>query len=274
MEKIPTPTKIEYKELKKNKTQIVVEPLFPGYGITIANPLRRVLLSSLTGAAITKIKIKGASHEFSTLKNVKEDVVELILNIKKIRLKLFSDEPIKLKLKITGEQEVKAGDINKNAEAEIANPELVLAHITDKKGELEIEFTAEKGKGYVTVEEKLETEDLTTNEISLDSLFAPIVNVSFNIEPVRVGKRTNYEKLSMKIESDGTISPKEALYNSSKIIMDHFSLIIPDLEEKKIKKKKISVKKTSSKKTTAKKIKKEKTTKSSSTKKKKTTKKK
>ncbi len=138
MEKIPVPTKIEYKELKENQTQITIEPLFPGYGITIANPLRRVLLSSLTGAAITKIKIKGANHEFSTLKNVKEDVVELILNIKKIRLKLFTEEQIKLKLKVSGEKEVVAGDIEKNAEAEITNPELILAHITDKKGELEI----------------------------------------------------------------------------------------------------------------------------------------
>ncbi len=229
MENIPLPKNIEYKEIKKNKTQIIIGPLFPGYGITIANSLRRVLLSSLNGAAITKVKIKGASHEFSTLDHLKEDVVEIMLNIKKIRLKVFSDEPIKLKLKVKGEKIVKAGDINKNAQIEIANPDLILAHLTDKKGELEIEFTAENGQGYVTVENKID-QALGSNEMSIDSFYSPIINVSFSIEDVRVGKRTDYEKLKMKVQTDGTIDPKEAISKATKILLDHFSLIY---EEKK-----------------------------------------
>jgi len=229
MENIPLPKNIEYKEIKENKTQIIIEPLFPGYGITIANSLRRVLLSSLIGGAITKVKIKGASHEFSSLDYLKEDIVELMLNIKKIRLKIFSEEPIKLKLKVKGEKIVKAGDIDSNAQMEIANPDLVLAHLTDKKGELEIEFTAENGQGYVTVENKIE-QTLSSNEMSIDSFYSPIVNVSFNIEAIRVGKRTDYERLKMKVQTDGTIDPKEAISKATKILMDHFSLIY---EEKK-----------------------------------------
>lgn len=229
MENIPLPKNIEYKEIKENKTQIIIEPLFPGYGITIANSLRRALLSSLTGAAITKIKIKGVSHEFSTLDYLKEDVVELILNIKKIRLQVFSDEPIKLKLKVKGEKTVTAKDIEKNAQAEIANPDLILGHLTDKKAELEIEFTAENGQGYVTVENKID-QVVGPNEISIDSFYSPIVNVSFGIEAVRVGKRTDYERLKMKVQTDGTIDPKEAISRATKILIDHFSLIYQEKE--------------------------------------------
>jgi DNA-directed RNA polymerase subunit alpha len=262
MENIPLPKNIEYKEIKENKTQIIIGPLFPGYGITIANSLRRVLLSSLTGAAITKVKIKGANHEFSSLNHLKEDIVELMLNIKKIRLKVYSDEPIKLKLKVKGEKTVKAGDIDKNAQVEIANPDLILGHLTDKKGELEIEFTAKNGQGYVTVENKID-QALETNEMSIDSFYSPIVNVSFSIEDVRVGKRTDYEKLKMKVQSDGTIDPKEAISKATKILLDHFSLIYgkekPLLPTKAKKTTKKDVKKTTkktAKKTTKKDVKK------------------
>ena len=260
MENIPLPKDIEYKEIKDNKTQIIIGSLFPGYGITIANSLRRVLLSSLSGAAITKVKIKGASHEFSTLDHLKEDIVELILNIKKIRLKVFSDEVIKLKLK----------DIEKNAQVEITNPDLILGHLTDKKAELEIEFTAENGRGYVTIENKID-QALASNEISIDSYYSPIVNVSFGIEAVRVGKRTDYEKLKMKVETDGSLSPQEAISKATKVLMDHFSLIYQ--EEKPVKKLKAkkTVKKVIAKKVAKKTVKK--ATKKPATKKK-TTKKK
>jgi len=224
MENLPLPKTINYKEIKKNKTQLIIEPLFPGYGITIANSLRRVLLSSLTGAAITKIKIKGANHEFSALPHVKEDLVEVILNIKKIRLSLLSDEPVKLKLKVKGERDVKAKDIDKNAQAEIANPDLILAHLTDKKAELEIEMTAKKGQGYETVESRTD-ESLAANEISIDSVYSPIVNVSFNIESIRVGKRTDYEQLKMKIQTDGTISPEDAMAKTVNVLISHLELI-------------------------------------------------
>ncbi|MDD3284496.1 MAG: DNA-directed RNA polymerase subunit alpha [Patescibacteria group bacterium] len=261
MDNIALPQKIEYKKVKENQKEIIIEPLFPGYGITIANSLRRVLLSSLVGSAITKVKIKDVSHEFSTLPYLKEDIVELILNIKKIRVKSYSDEPIKFRLKITGENEVKAGDIEKNAQLEVVNPDLVIAHLTDKKAELDIEFTAEKGRGYVMVEEKSGYEDLAVNEISLDSLFSPIVNVSFSVEAVRVGKKTDYEKLVMKVETDGSIQPEEAILRSIKILMSHFALIDqkePEIEEPIIEKKEKAEKPTSAKVKVDKKEKKEK----------------
>lgn len=228
MENIPLPKIIEYKNIKENKTQVKIEPLFPGYGITIANPLRRVLISSLIGAAITKIKIKDINHEFSTLPGIKEDMVEIILNIKKIRMKMFSDEPIKLKLKVKGETEIKAGDIEKNAQVEIANPDLIIAHMTDKKAEFEMELTVEKGMGYISVEDREDKNSAEPGEILVDALFSPIVNVSFTVEEVRVGKITDYEKVEMKIETDGTITPKEALKKSVKLIIDHFKFIESD----------------------------------------------
>lgn len=225
MENIPLPKSIEFKELKENKAQIIIEPLFPGYGITIANPLRRVLLSSLPGSAVTKIKIKDANHEFSTLPHVKEDLVEMVLNIKKLRIKMFGDEPVKLQLSAKGEKIVKAGDIEKNSNVEIVNKDLTIATLTDKKAELDIEFTIERGMGYVSVEDRGDKNNVEPGEVSIDSLFTPIVNVSFGIEEVRVGKVTDYEKLAMKIETDGTINPKEALETSLKIILDHFNFI-------------------------------------------------
>lgn len=225
MENIPLPKNIEYKEINENKAQITLEPLFHGYGITIANPLRRVLLSSLPGSAVTKIKIKGANHEFSTLPFIKEDLVEMILNIKRLRIKMFGDEPIKLQLSAKGEKVIKASEIEKNANAEIVNKDLVIATLTDKKAELDIEFTVERGMGYVSVEDRGDKNDVEPGEISIDSLFTPIVNVSFGIEEVRVGKITDYEKLAMKIETDGTINPKEALDRSLNIILDHFNFI-------------------------------------------------
>lgn len=225
MENIPLPKNIEYKEINENKAQITLEPLFHGYGITIANPLRRVLLSSLPGSAVTKIKIKGANHEFSTLAFIKEDLVEMILNIKRLRIKMFGDEPIKLQLSAKGEKVVKASEIEKNANAEIVNKDLVIATLTDKKAELDIEFTVERGMGYVSVEDRGDKNDIEPGEISIDSLFTPIVNVSFGIEEIRVGKITDYEKLAVKIETDGTINPKEALDKSLNIILDHFNFI-------------------------------------------------
>lgn len=255
MENIPLPKNIEYKEINENKAQITLEPLFHGYGITIANPLRRVLLSSLPGSAVTKIKIKGANHEFSTLPFVKEDLVEMILNIKRLRIKMFNDEPVKLQLSAKGEKIVKASEIEKNANAEIVNKDLTIATLTDKKAELDIEFTIERGMGYVSVEDRGDKNDVEPGEISIDSLFTPIVNVSFGIEEVRVGKITDYEKLAMKIETDGTINPREALDRSLNIILDHFNFIksgkneieeiveetpvIEEIIEKEIKEKKI-----------------------------------
>lgn len=234
MENIPLPKIVEYKDLRENKAEVKIEPLFPGYGVTIVNPLRRVLISSLEGAAVTKVKIKDVNHEFSTLPFLKEDMVEFILNIKKIRLKIFSDEPVKLRLKKKGEGDITVGDIENNAQAELVNKDLVLGHLTDKKADFEMELTAEKGMGYVTVEDRGELDNSEPGEILVDAIFSPIVNVSFTVEEVRVGKMTDYEKVLIKIETDGTITPKDALQRSVDIILNHFNFIANDGEVEEV----------------------------------------
>ncbi len=221
---IPLPKDVKINSDKGNKAQIVIEPCYPGYGVTLGNSLRRILLSSLEGGAITAFKVKGVNHEFSHLPNVKEDLIEVILNLKAIRLKIFSDEPVTLNLKVKGEKEVKARDIEKNSSVEIANPEQLICTVTDKSTELEIEFTAQKGHGYVTIEQR-ENEKVDIGVIKIDAIYTPMKNVGFEIENVRVGDRTDYEKLVLNIETNGTITPEQALKDASQILVDHFTLI-------------------------------------------------
>lgn len=237
---IPLPTKIEITENKKNHKEgvVAIEPCYPGYGITIGNALRRVMLSSLEGAAVTTVKIKNAQHEFSTLPNVKEDVLQIILNLKKIRFKMFSDESIKLELKVKGEKEVKASDIKVTSDVEIINKDLKLATLTNRNAELDMEITVSKGLGYVSSEQKeAQAEEKEIGNIIIDSVFTPIVNVGLKIENVRVGQMTNYEKLIMNIETDGTITVKEAVEKSAQILVDHFELILGEKTDHEIIKK-------------------------------------
>ncbi len=225
MENLLLPSKIEYVQGEKPNTgTLVIEPCYYGYGTTLGNALRRVLLSSLPGAAITAVKITGAEHEFSTIPHVKEDVVELILNFKLLRLKVFSNEPVTLKIHVTGEQNVTGADIEPNAEVEIISKDLHLATLTDKKAEFEVELTVMQGRGYVSTEAR-EKEKLNIGTISIDSIFTPIVNVGFSVENTRVGHITNYDKLVLSIETDGTISPEEAFSKSVDILLDHFNLL-------------------------------------------------
>lgn len=206
-----------------------LEGLCGGFGLTLGNGLRRVLFSSLPGAAITRVKIKGVSHEFTTLPGLIEDIIELTLNFKKVRFKFFADEPQILILKEKGEKEVKAGDIKGNSQVEIVNPELHLASLTDKKAELEIEFTVEKGLGYLPVSER-KFERLPVGAIMIDAIFSPIVKVNFSVENMRVGERTDYNRLKMEIETDGSITPTQALRKSAVILKDHFEKIVSGLE--------------------------------------------
>ncbi|MFH0955863.1 MAG: DNA-directed RNA polymerase subunit alpha [Candidatus Falkowbacteria bacterium] len=226
MEKIALPQKIEFvKGSKANNKQIIIEPCYPGYGTTVGNALRRVLLSSLPGAAVIGVKIKGADHEFMTLPHVKEDVLELILNLKKLRLKIFSEETVKLELDARGEKEVKASDIKKNSLVEIANPDLVLGHVTDMAGSLSMEIFASQGAGYVTVESR----ESAKNEISyieMDSIFSPILSVGINIENVRIGKMTNWDKLILDLTTDGTITPEEAFHKAVDILINQFNALV------------------------------------------------
>lgn len=243
MEKIALPQKIEFvKGSEENNKQIIIEPCYPGYGATIGNALRRVLLSSLPGAAVIGVKIKGADHEFMTLPHVKEDVLELILNLKRLRLKIFSEETVKLELDARGEKEVKASDIKRNSLVEIVNPNLVLGHITDMAGSLSMEISVSQGAGYITVESR----ESVKNEISyieMDSIFSPVLSVGVNIENVRIGKMTNWDKLILDLITDGTITPETAFHKAVDILINQFNALAGKTTEEEVAEIKPAVKK-------------------------------
>lgn len=190
-----------------------IDGLYPGYGYTFGNSLRRMLLASLPGTAITKIAISGAEHEFVALDGVKEDVINIILNLKQVRIKLFSDEPQIIHLSVKGPKEVYASDFQVPTQVEIMNPDLLIATITDKKKEFLIEATVERGLGYLPREE-IEKEKVPTGTIVLDAVFTPVKRVNYEIENMRVGDRTDFNRLRISIQTDGTISPRAALENS------------------------------------------------------------
>jgi len=226
MESIPLPKKIQIQldEIDSNNGKVVISPLYPGYGATIGNSLRRVLLSSLPGSAIYAFKIKGVSHEFTSVDYVKEDVVDISLNLKRVNLKSFSEEPVQLTLKASGEKVITAGDIEKNSDIEIANPNQVIMTLTDKAASVEMTLWVRSGRGYDTVESR-EDEDLEVNAISIDAIYTPIRQVGYQVDNVRVGDRTDYDEIKMQIETNGTISVEEALRKSSGILTEQFKLI-------------------------------------------------
>ncbi len=219
-----------------------INDIYPGYGVTLANALRRVILSSLTGAAITAVKIKNVAHEFSTLSGIKEDAVEIILNLKQVRFKFYGTEPVKLSLNAKGEKKVTAGDIEAKGQVKIMNPEAHIATMTGKNTELEMEITVEKGMEYLTPESQGK-EKKEIGVIFIDAVFSPIRKVGYSVENVRVGQRTDYNKIIFEIETDGSITPEEALDSAVSILIEQFSAIkISDnsLESKKIEAVKIS----------------------------------
>ena len=230
MDKLPLPNKFELHETGPNRATLVIEPLFAGYGVTIGNALRRVLLSSMPGAAITSLKIKGVEHEFSTLAGLKEDIVDVILNFKKIRLKIHTDEEVRLKIQVKGKKDVTAGDIEANADVEVINKDLHLATLTSADSEFDVEIVARRGRGYLPTEARQE-EKREIGMIAIDAIFTPVRTVSLNVENVRVGQVTTFEQVSLDIETDGTITPKEAVALSGQILVDHFQLLLEkDLE--------------------------------------------
>ena len=205
MQNIALPKKIDYKKgAEPNQGQIIIEPCYPGYGTTIGEALRRVLLSSLRGAAPVGVKIEGVEHEFTTLPHLKEDILEFILNLKKLRLSVFTDETIKLELGVHGKKKITAADIKKNNLVEIANPDLVLGNITDMAGSLKAEIYVKQGIGYETIENR-EKKVKEIGYIEMDSIFSPILSVGIKIENVRVGKMVNWDKLIFNITTDVTI---------------------------------------------------------------------
>jgi len=223
---IPLPSKVSYDNKKNFFTDLVIEPLYPGFGTTVGNLLRRILLSSLSGTAVTRVKIAGAGHEFSNLPHIKEDAVELILNFKKIRVKALQEltEPVIVKLNVSGEKDVTAGDIETSSEVEIVNPELKLATITDKAGNFDVELTIETGRGYVPVEMQ-ENQSTEVGVIAIDSMYSPIIKVGMDIKNVRVDKMTNYDSLKLSIATDGTRSPEEAVHEAIDIIREQIDTI-------------------------------------------------
>ncbi len=210
-----------------------IEGLFPGYGHTLGNSLRRIILSSMSGTAITAVKIAGAEHEFATLSGVKEDVISIILALKKVRFQLSGEGPERIQLSAKGEGVVTAGDIKAGGQVEILNKDLVIATLTDKKASLDIEMHVKKGLGYVAKEFfRREANEIGT--IYLDAVFSPIRQVSYEVENMRVGDMTNYNRLRLHIETDGTITPHQALENSIAIMITQLKAIIgfqdPELE--------------------------------------------
>lgn len=225
LEPLLLPNKIQFTRGERpNEGVLVVEPCAQGYGTTLGNALRRVLLSSLGGAAVTAVKMKGVDHEFSTIPHVKEDVLEIILNLKMLRMKLFSEEPVKLSLSVKGERAVTAKDFGKDALVEIVNPDLHIATLTDSGASFEMEIWIGSGRGYRPTEERVK-EKLELGTIAIDALYSPIVNVSYKVEASRVGEKTDFDKLVLRVETDGSMDPLDAVNQSVQVLMDYVGVV-------------------------------------------------
>jgi len=232
----------EYNILLPSKPRIVkdegfkglyqIDGLYPGYGQTLGNSLRRIILSSLPGTAVTSVEIEGIAHEFSAIDGVKEDVIRILLNLKKLRIKLLTDEPQELTINAKGLKVVTAKDIDKNGQVEVMNPELEIANLTSPKSSLNMKITVKKGLGYISKEDQSE-ERTKIGMIILDASFTPIRRVSYEVENMRVGDRTDFNRLSIFVETDGTILPKEALENSIEIMIKQLAAIV-GFEEKSV----------------------------------------
>lgn len=230
LEKIEKP-EIETAELKSNGTygKFILGPLERGYGITLGNSLRRVLLSSLPGVAVNSVKIDGVHHELSTIPGVKEDVTEIILNIKGLTAKLYGDGPKTIYIEAEGECEVTAGDIKTDSEVDILDPGMHIATL-GKDAKLYMEITIDRGRGYVSAEKNKQGLNLALDVIAVDSIYTPVLKVNYKVEDTRLGQITDYDKLTLEVWTDGTISAKEAISLAAKYLNDHLNLFI-DLSE-------------------------------------------
>lgn len=226
MESIPLPTTVRWEEGSSPfEKKLIIEPLFPGYGTTVGNALRRVLLNSLPGAAVVAVRIEGVDHEFSTMEHVKEDVVEILLNIKQLRFRLEGQGPVTLRLDAHGQKEVTAGDIEENGEVTVPQKDQPIATLTSKDARLRLELVIEKGRGYLPTESRDAKQKLPIGMIAVDAIFTPMRNVGISLEHVRVGQMTNFDKLTVLIETDGTVSPQEAVSQSLAIALEQFGHI-------------------------------------------------
>ncbi len=208
----------------ENVGEFEIGGLYAGYGLTMGNALRRALLSSIQGAAITSAKIKGVGHEFSTIPNIVEDVVEIAINLKRVRFAMYTDEPQILTVHVKGEEKVTASAIEENAQVSVISKDAHIATLTTKGAELDMELTVERGLGYVPVEAR-KSEKLPIGVVALDAFFSPVTKVNFVVENMRVGDRTDYNKLRFMIETDGSISPSAALRRAAEILQGHFEKV-------------------------------------------------
>jgi DNA-directed RNA polymerase subunit alpha len=223
---------IEVRERRENYAKFVIEPLDRGFGITMGNALRRVLLSSIPGAAVTYVKIDGVLHEFSTIPGVVEDTVDLLLNLKNLPLKLNTDDPKVLTLNVGGSKEVTAGDISPDADVEILQPDYHIATLTKKDAKLQMEIGVEKSRGYVTADRQKNIEHMI-GLIPMDSIFSPIRKVNFTVDDTRVGQSVDFDRLTLEIETNGSITPDDALSEAAAIITDQLALFIDFSTEEK-----------------------------------------
>ena len=222
----------EVNTISDNIAEFVIKPLYYGYGNTLGNSLRRVLLSSIKGAAITSFSIEGTTHEYTAIEGIREDVVDIMLNLKNIRFKVHTDAPVELSLEIKGsnqsekdgDKRVIAGDIKLPAEVEIANPNQTICHIDDPKYTLKMHFVVESGRGYLSIEKSAE-ERIHGDMIALDAVFTPVLRVRYNVENTRVGQDTNLQQLTLTVETDGTITPREAFEEAAAILVNQYTAL-------------------------------------------------
>ena len=221
---IHNPALAAINENSDTSAEFVIEPLHAGYGNTLGNSLRRVLLSSIEGSAIVAFRIEGATHEFTTVEGIKEDVVDIMLNLKNVRLKSHSDQPVELRLEKKGAGTITAADIKVTADVEVINPEQVIATIDDPKKSVVIDLVVETGRGYRTIEESSEAR-LHSDMIALDAIFSPVLRVRYKVDSTRVGQETNLDKLLITVDTDGSLSPREAFEEASAILVNQYTAL-------------------------------------------------
>ena len=221
---IHNPALANIDENSSTNATFTIEPLHSGYGNTLGNSLRRVLLSSIRGGAVVAFRIEGVSHEFTTVAGVKEDVVDIMLNIKNIRFKVFTDEPVELRLEKKGAGAVTAADIKSNADIEVVNPDQVICNIDDPKKSLIIDIVVESGRGYQTIEDS-SVKRIHSDMIAIDAIFSPVLRVRYKVESTRVGQETNLDKLVLTIETDGSLSPREAFEEAAAILVNQYTAL-------------------------------------------------
>ncbi len=221
---IHNPALASVEESGANSASFVIEPLQSGYGNTLGNSLRRVLLSSVKGAAIVAFRVEGASHEFTTVAGIKEDVVDIMLNLKNVRVKSESDEPVEVRIEKKGAGTITAGDIKTTADVEIINPEQVIATVDDAKKSVVIDLVIETGRGYQSIEDS-SVKRLHSDMIALDAMFSPVLRVRYKVDSTRVGQETNLDKLQLNVETDGSISPREAFEEAAAILVNQYTAL-------------------------------------------------